>query len=90
MIINIAVTIIITQQIVQQYEGQRAHPEGEEARGVARVIAGHSLRGQPILDIHVCVYLYIYIYIYISISRPRGDRKFGGCFVWVAWAASSV
>ena len=34
--------------------------------------------------------LYIYIYIYISISRPRGDRKFGGCFVWVAWAASSV
>ena len=37
---------------------------------------------------YVCKY--IYIYIYISISRPRGDRKFGGCFVWVAWAASSV
>ena len=26
-----------------------------------------------------CVCIYIYIYIYIS--RPRGDRKFGGCFV---------
>ena len=26
------------------------------------------------------MYIYIYIYIYISISRPRGDRKFGGCF----------
>ena len=38
--------------------------------------------------IYICVYIYIYIYIYIS--RPRGDRKFGGCFVWVAWAASSV
>ena len=25
------------------------------------------------------VYIYIYIYIYIPISRPRGDRKFGGC-----------
>ena len=32
----------------------------------------------------------IYIYIYISVSRPRGDRKFGGCFFWVAWAAISV
>ena len=37
---------------------------------------------------HICIY--IYVYMYISISRPRGDRKFGGCFVWVAWAASSV
>ena len=51
-------------------------------------------------DVCVCTYIYIYIYvyrerdvciyIYIYISRPRGDRKFGGCFVWVAWAASSV
>ena len=28
--------------------------------------------------IHMCVYIYIYIYIHIS--RPRGDRKFGGCY----------
>ena len=52
--------------------------------------------------VYVCIYIYIYvylylsfslslyIYIYISISRPRGDRKFGGCFCLVAWAASSV
>ena len=33
--------------------------------------------------------MYMYIYIY-TISRPRGDRKFGGCLYWVAWAASSV
>ena len=38
----------------------------------------------------MCVYIYIYIYICISISRPRGDRKFGGCLFGVAWAASSV
>ena len=41
-----------------------------------------------ILYIYICIY--IYIYIYISISRPRGDRKLGGCRFWVAWAASSV
>ena len=34
--------------------------------------------------------MYLHTQSYISISRPRGDRKFGGCFVWVAWAASSV
>ena len=34
---------------------------------------------------YVYVYIYIYIHIcmcicmYIYISRPRGDRKFGGC-----------
>ena len=25
------------------------------------------------------IHTYIYTYIYIYISRPRGDRKFGGC-----------
>ena len=30
------------------------------------------------------------MYIYIYISRPRGDRKFGDCSFWVAWAAISV
>ena len=34
--------------------------------------------------------MYIYIYIHTYISRPRGDRKFGDCFFWVAWAAISV
>ena len=34
--------------------------------------------------------MYIHIYIYIYISRPRGDRKFGGCVVGLAWAAISV
>ena len=33
------------------------------------------------------LYIYIYIYTYTYISRPRGDRKFGVCFYWVAWAA---
>ena len=40
--------------------------------------------------IYIYMNIYIYIYIYISTSRPKGDRKFGGCFVRVAWAASSV
>ena len=42
------------------------------------------------IHMYVCMYVYTYIYIYISISRPRGDRKLGGCFCFVAWAASSV
>ena len=32
-------------------------------------------------DIHLFS-LSLYIYIYTHISRPRGDRKFGGCFLW--------
>ena len=32
---------------------------------------------------HIYIHMYMYIYIYIYISRPRGDRKFGGCFVWL-------
>ena len=28
--------------------------------------------------------------MYIHVSRPRGDRKFGGGFLWVAWVAISV
>ena len=40
--------------------------------------------------IYICICVYIYIYIYIYISCPRGDRKFGGCFLLVAWAASSA
>ena len=44
----------------------------------------------PICD-HFIHYLKHNIYIYIYISRPRGDRKFGGCcFLLVAWAAISV
>ena len=30
--------------------------------------------------INIYTHIYIYIYIYIYKSRPRGDRKFGGCF----------
>ena len=34
--------------------------------------------------LYIYIYIYIlYIYIYIYISRPRGDRKFGGCFLLV-------
>ena len=29
---------------------------------------------------YTCVCIYIYIYIERYISRPRGDRKFWGCF----------
>ena len=32
------------------------------------------------ISLSICMYVCVYIYIYISISRPRGDRKFGGCF----------
>ena len=51
----------------------------------------------PMYNLCVCIHIYIYIYTYIHtylhtyISRPRGDRKFGGCFgFWVAWAAIPV
>ena len=30
--------------------------------------------------VYTYVYVYVCIYIYIYISRPRGDRKLGGCF----------
>ena len=46
--------------------------------------------------IYIYVYIYIYIhayvciYVYTHISRPRGDRKFGDCCFWVAWAATSM
>ena len=39
---------------------------------------------------YISMYNYVYIYIYIYISRPRGDRKFGGCVFGLAWAAISV
>ena len=48
------------------------------------------------LYMYICIhtyiraYIYIYIYIYTYISRPRGDRKLGVVFFWVAWAAISV
>ena len=33
------------------------------------------------LSLYIYRYVYIYIYVYIHISRPRGDRKFGSCFL---------
>ena len=35
-----------------------------------------------IVYVCICVYMCIYIYIYIYISCPRGDRKFGDCFLF--------
>ena len=49
-----------------------------------------SISISTVISVLYITYIYIYIYIYLYISRPRGDRKFGGCLFGVAWAASSV
>ena len=63
----------------------RRSAHGSQRRGELQ--SGRSFKATYV---YLYIYIYICIYVYIYISRHRGDRKFGGCVVGLAWAAISV